>query len=91
VRLEWSTPLRGHFWFHEEPHDLLFNMRPSIPVSQDASEQVRVLHEVRALIRSVLQQHKDEMQARSEPSTTLHFVRGDKVTSFTKNLLLRIT
>jgi hypothetical protein len=32
--------------------------------------------------------HKDEMQARSEPSTAPHFVRGDKVTLVTKNLFL---
>jgi hypothetical protein len=41
------------------------------------------------MVRSVLQLHKDEMQARSEPSTTLHLVRGDKVIVVTKNLFLR--
>jgi hypothetical protein len=40
-------------------------MRPSILVLQDASERLKLLHEVHALIRSVLQLHKDEMQARS--------------------------
>jgi hypothetical protein len=29
------------------------------------------------------------MQARSEPSTAPHFIRGDKVTALTKNLFLR--
>jgi hypothetical protein len=33
--------------------------------------------------------HKDEMQARSEPSTAPHFVRGDKVIVVTKNHFLR--
>jgi hypothetical protein len=37
----------------------------------------------------VLQLLKDEMQARTEPSTTPHFVRGDKVTIATKKLFLR--
>jgi hypothetical protein len=32
--------------------------------------------------------HKDEMQARSEPSTVPHFGRGDKVIVVTKNLFL---
>jgi hypothetical protein len=34
--------------------------------------------------RSVLQPHKDEMQARSDTSTAPHFVRGEKVTVATK-------
>jgi hypothetical protein len=67
----------------------LFITRPSNPVSQDATVQLRLLQEVHALVRSVLRLHKDEMQARSEPSTTLHFVRGDNVTIITKNLFLR--
>jgi hypothetical protein len=37
----------------------------------------------------VLQLHKDEMQARTEPSTTPHFVKGDKVSVVTSNLFLR--
>jgi ribosomal protein S8 len=64
-------------------------MRPSIPVSQDASERLRLLQEVHALVRSVLQVHKDEMQAHSEPSTVPHFVRGDKVIVVTMHLFLR--
>jgi hypothetical protein len=51
-----------------------FSMRPSIPVSQDASERFKLLQELYALIRSVLHMAKDEMQARSEPSTTTNFV-----------------
>jgi hypothetical protein len=58
----------------EEPPNFLFSMRPSIPVSQDASGRLRLLHELHALVRSVLQLLKDEMQARSEPSTAPHFV-----------------
>jgi putative transposase len=39
------TPLHASFGFsHEEPHELLFSMRPSIPVSQGASERLRLLH-----------------------------------------------
>jgi hypothetical protein len=37
----------------------------------------------------VLQLHKDEMQTRTEPSTTPHFVRGDKMSVVTTNLFLR--
>jgi hypothetical protein len=40
------------------------------------------------MIRTVLQLYKDEMQARSEPSTVPHFVRGDKFTFVTKNLFM---
>jgi hypothetical protein len=64
-------------------------MRPSIPVSQDAKERLRLLQEVQTLVRSVLQLHKDEMQARMEPSTTPHFAKGDKVSVITANLFLR--
>jgi hypothetical protein len=84
------TPFEASFGFaHEEPLHLMFSMRPSIPVSQDASERLRQLHEVHALVRSVLRLHKDEMQVRSEPSVAPHFVRGDKVSVVTKNLFLR--
>jgi hypothetical protein len=64
-------------------------MRPSSPVSQDASERLRMLQEVHALVRSMLQLHKDEMQARLKPSTTLQFARGDKVRVVTKNISIR--
>jgi hypothetical protein len=83
------TPLVNFGFSIEEPPDLLFGMRPSIPVSHNASGRLRLLHEVHALVRSVLQLHEGEMQARSEPSTAPHFVRGDKVTIVTKNILLR--
>jgi hypothetical protein len=84
------TPFEANFGFSpEEPPDLLFNMRPSIPVSQDATERLRLLQDVHTLVRSVLQLHKDEMQARTEPSTAPHFARGDKVSIVTANLFLR--
>jgi hypothetical protein len=84
------TPFEADFGFsHEEPPDLLFIMRPSIPVSQDATERLRLLQEVHILVRSVLQLHEDEMQARTEPSTTPHFTEGDKVSVVTANLFLR--
>jgi hypothetical protein len=41
------------------------------------------------MVRCVLHLHKDEMQARTEPSTTPHFARGDKVLVVTTNLFLR--
>jgi hypothetical protein len=68
---------------------MLFSMRPSFPISQDATYRLRVLQEVHTLVRSVLQLHKDEMQARREPSTAPHFARGDKVSIVTSNLFLR--
>jgi hypothetical protein len=84
------TPFEANVGFSlEEPLDLLFNMQPSIPISQDAIEQLKLLQGVYALVHSVLQPHRDEMQARSESSTTPHFVRGDKVTIVTKHLVLR--
>jgi hypothetical protein len=84
------TPFEANFGFsHEELPDLLFCMRPSIPVSQDARERLRLLHEVHTLVRSVLQLHKDEMQARTKPSTAPHFARGDKVSVVKTNSFLR--
>jgi hypothetical protein len=41
------------------------------------------------MVRSVLQLHKDEMQARTEPATSPHFARGDKVPVVRTNLFLR--
>jgi hypothetical protein len=64
-------------------------MRSSIPVSQDASERLKLLQEVHALVRSVLQMHKDEMQTRSQPSTAPHIVIANKVIVDTKHLFLR--
>jgi putative transposase len=84
------TPFEANFGFSpEEPPDLLFSMRPSIPISQDATERLRLLQDVHTLVRSVLQLHKDEMQARTGPSTTPHFAKGDKVSVVTANLFLR--
>jgi hypothetical protein len=84
------TPFEANFGFSpEEPPDLLFIMRPSIPISQDATERLKLLQEVHTLVRSVLRLHKDEMQARTEPSTTPHFAKGDKVSVVTANLFLR--
>jgi hypothetical protein len=68
---------------------MLFSMRPSIPVSQDATKRLRLLQDVHTLVRSVLKLHKDEMQARTKPSTTPHFAKGDKVSVVTTNLFLR--
>jgi hypothetical protein len=74
------TPFEANFGFSpEEPYGLLFGIRPSIPVSHYATERLRLLQDVHTLVRSVLQLHKDEMQARTEPSTSPHFARGDKV------------
>jgi hypothetical protein len=64
-------------------------MRPSIPLSQDVLERLRLLHEVHAMVRSMLLLHKDETQSRSKPSTAPQFVRGDKVTIVAKNIFLR--
>jgi hypothetical protein len=43
---------------------MLFIMRPSIPISQYAKERLHHLQELYAFLRSVLQLHKDKMQAR---------------------------
>jgi hypothetical protein len=68
---------------------MLFCMRLSIPVSHDATERLELLHDVHTMVRSVLQLHKDDMQARTEPSTAPHFARGDKMSVVTANLFLR--
>jgi hypothetical protein len=84
------TPFETNFGSSlDEPINLMFSMRPSIPLSQDASEQLKLLQEVHALVRSVLQLQTDEMQARSEPSTAPHFVIGDNVNIVTNHLFLR--
>jgi hypothetical protein len=73
------TPFEANFGFcPEEPTNLLFSMRPSIPISQDASERLRLLQEVQTMVRYVLQLHKDEMLARTYRQQP-HFVKGDKV------------
>jgi hypothetical protein len=80
------TPFKANFGFSpKEPPDMMFSMRPSIPVSQDSTERLRLLQEIHALVRSVLQLDKDDMKARTEPSTTPHFAKGDKVSDITTN------
>jgi hypothetical protein len=64
----------------------VFIMRPSIPVSQYASnKRFKMLKEVDALGRSMLRLQKNKIHAHSEP----HFVRGDKMTIVTKSIFLR--
>jgi hypothetical protein len=41
------------------------------------------------MVRSVLQLHIDEMQARTKPSTAPQFAKGDKVSVVTTNIFLR--
>jgi hypothetical protein len=67
---------------------MLFSMRPSIPLSQDASDRLKLLKQVHTMVRYVLLR-KHEIHERSEPSTVAHFVRGDKVSVVTTNLFLR--
>jgi hypothetical protein len=84
-------PSEANFGFSlEKLHGMLFNVRPSISVSHNATERLQLLHEVHALLLSVLHPHKNGMQTRTEPSTTPHFVRGDKVTIFTKSLCFQV-
>jgi hypothetical protein len=76
------TLFGAYFGFSpKEPPYLLFR--------KTQSKQLRLLHEVHTLVRSVLQLHEDEMQARLEPSTAPHIVKGDKVSTVTTNLFLR--
>jgi hypothetical protein len=73
------TPFETNFGFsHEEPPNLLFNMRPSIPISQDASQWLKRVHEVHTLVRSVLQLHKLRyklVQNRRQPHKSLEEIR----------------
>jgi hypothetical protein len=60
------TPFEASFVFpHEEPLDLMFHVRPSIPVSQHESRRLRLLQEAHAMVHLVLKLHTDEMQDRS--------------------------
>jgi hypothetical protein len=84
------TPFEANFGFYlEKPPYHIFRMRPSVLVSHDATELLRLLQEVQAQGRSVLHLHKDEMQARSKSSAAPRFARGDKVIIVTKSLFLR--
>jgi hypothetical protein len=53
------------------------------------AERLHMLHGVHVMVRTVMQLHKGDMQARSKPSTAPHFVCGDKVRVVTKSLFLR--
>jgi hypothetical protein len=67
----------------------MFGMRPSIHVSETHQRSVlQPLHGFRTLVSLVLQLHKDEMEARTEPSIAPQFDRGDTVTLVTKHLFL---
>jgi hypothetical protein len=60
------TPFESKFGSSfEEPLYLLSIMRPSILGSQYATERLRLLHGLHPFVRSVLQLHKDEIQART--------------------------
>jgi hypothetical protein len=53
LRIE-HTPFEANFGFSQQGAlDLLFNMRPSILVSHDASMRLRLLQEVHALVHSI--------------------------------------
>jgi hypothetical protein len=52
---ELSTPPSRRICFSpEEPPYLLCSTRPSIPISQDATQRLNLLHEVHALVHTVL-------------------------------------
>jgi hypothetical protein len=56
------TPFEANFGLcPKEPPNMLFSTWPPIPLSQDASKRLKLLHEVHTLVRYVLQLHKDEM------------------------------
>jgi hypothetical protein len=83
------TPFEANSGFsHEEPSHILFSMRPWIPVSQDAYDRFKLLHELHAIVRSVLHMRNDDMLARSKQPIAPHHARGEKVTVVTKNLFL---
>jgi hypothetical protein len=50
------NPFEANFGFSlREPPGMMFNIRPSIPVSQDATKRLELLQEIYALVRTVLQ------------------------------------
>jgi hypothetical protein len=64
------TRFEANFGFSlEEPPGMLFNVRPSIRVSQDATLRLKLLYELHALVHSVFKLHKNEMHDRSKRST----------------------
>jgi hypothetical protein len=64
-------------------------MQPSIPTSKVARVRLKHLRKVHKLVTSVLQAHKDDMQARSQPSTSPQLLPRDKVSAVTNGLFLR--
>jgi hypothetical protein len=63
-------------------------MRTSIHVSSTTHEFSQSLREVHELVTFVLHLHKDDMQARSQPSTAPQFQQGDKVSVVGKGVSL---
>jgi hypothetical protein len=49
------NPFDTNFGFSpDKPIDKLFNMRPSVLVSQDVLERLKLLHEVHVVVRTML-------------------------------------
>jgi hypothetical protein len=60
------TPFEADFGFSpEEDLYMMFRVRPSILVSQDATKRSRLLQEIHAMVRSMLPLHKDVMHTRT--------------------------
>jgi hypothetical protein len=87
--IEHTTFEANYGFSQEEPLEMRFTMQPLIPVSQDASKRLKFSKKVNVLVRTVLQLQKEKMQSCSEPSTSPHFVRVNKVSAVTMNLFMR--
>jgi hypothetical protein len=61
---ELRAPFEANLGFTPEvPPDMLFMMRPSIPISQDATDRLQRLREVHTLGRSVFMLQNDAVHA----------------------------
>lgn len=76
----------------ETPPDLLFPMRPTIPLSTDAQTKIQQMKDIHELVKSILAVHKDELTVRPtvrQQRDAPQFHVGDKVTVITKLLFIK--
>ena len=76
----------------ETPPDLLFPMRPTIPLSVDAQSKITLMKQIHELVKSILSLHKDELTIRPtvrQIRDVPRFNVGDRVSVITKLLFIK--
>ena len=76
----------------ETPPDLLFPMRPTIPLSVDAQMKIKQMRDVHTLVRSILAVHKKELTVRPrirQLRDAPQFHVGDNVSVVTNLLFIK--